>query len=139
MRIRHITATAAMLTVVAGGLVATGTPAYAVGCAADSCYGKNPQDMGCAADAVTGDSITLPDGALVELRWSSACQASWGRASNVRGRFILYVSGGARQTQQLVFSGQRDGFSNMVRNKSYVDTAAACADISSRTLCTRPY
>jgi hypothetical protein len=58
----------------------TSSPAYAsTGCYGSGCNGKDPQAMGCSADAFTGASATSPDGRIVQLRYSPACGAAWGR------------------------------------------------------------
>lgn len=56
------------------------SPAYAAtGCYGSTCKGKDPQSMGCATDAFTGAQKTSPDGRIVQLRYSPACGAAWGR------------------------------------------------------------
>jgi hypothetical protein len=56
------------------------TPAYAsVGCYASTCNGKDPQGMGCYADAYTGSQVTAADGRVLQIRYSPACGAAWGR------------------------------------------------------------
>jgi hypothetical protein len=58
-------------------------PAAAAGVGCDynrSCTGKDPQAMGCSADAYTMDSVTPAGGGTsVELRYSPACFAVWAR------------------------------------------------------------
>lgn len=68
-------------------------PAYAapdllptVGCYGDWCSGRDPQDMGCAADAITLNTAYLPGSqAILELRWSPRCKTEWARVSGPGG------------------------------------------------------
>ncbi|WP_354643777.1 DUF2690 domain-containing protein [Kitasatospora camelliae] len=56
------------------------SPAHAaVGCYGSGCNGKDPQALGCYADAYTGSQVTTDDGRLLQLRYSPACGAAWGR------------------------------------------------------------
>jgi Protein of unknown function (DUF2690) len=53
-----------------------------VGCYGAGCRGRDPQTMGCARDAVTLAS-RFRFGFQVELRYSRACNAKWGRTMNI--------------------------------------------------------
>ncbi|MDC0770906.1 helix-turn-helix domain-containing protein [Streptomyces sp. HD] len=59
-------------------LLAADQSAAPVGCRKEACEGKDPQLMGCGQDARTAASVWL-SGTLIELRYSSRCQAAWGR------------------------------------------------------------
>ncbi|NHD16346.1 DUF2690 domain-containing protein [Actinopolyspora sp. BKK1] len=50
----------------------------AVGCYGPSCTGENPEAMGCGADARTLEQVYI-NGTAFEIRYSPACDASWGR------------------------------------------------------------
>ena len=50
------------------------------GCYGASCNGRDPQSMGCAADARTLSTKTGA-GVRVELRYSNRCHARWARTS----------------------------------------------------------
>lgn len=63
-------------------LAAPATTQAKAGCYGASCRGRDPQAMGCAHDAVTlASRVRL--GFKVELRYSRACNAKWGRTLNV--------------------------------------------------------
>ncbi len=68
-------------------IAAATPPAYAVGCYGGSCTGQDPVAEGCATGAYTIDSfryygpIASLNGALLELRYSSACYAAWARVT----------------------------------------------------------
>jgi hypothetical protein len=61
--------------------VAVATPAHAAtSCWGTTCNGLDPSAEGCAADAKTIDNAYTPGGEVhVELRYSSACFATWTR------------------------------------------------------------
>lgn len=65
----------------------SGVATMSVGCYGDTCSGKDPQAMGCSADARTLASYRrVPDAYsdddwLVELRYSHNCQAQWTRGT----------------------------------------------------------
>ncbi|MEU3220215.1 DUF2690 domain-containing protein [Streptomyces sp. NPDC006971] len=60
------------------------TRAAAAGCFDGGCTGKDPQALGCAADAVTVEQIFVWDN-VWDLRYSRACNAHWGRLSKLGG------------------------------------------------------
>ncbi|WP_187282651.1 DUF2690 domain-containing protein [Streptomyces sp. MS191] len=51
----------------------------ATGCEGTGCEGKDPKKMNCGADAVTVRTGSIPKDLVMELRYSRACQAAWGR------------------------------------------------------------
>jgi uncharacterized membrane protein len=57
-------------------------------CYGSTCNGKDPQTMGCAADATSledvigGSDPNWPKSDRIELRWSPKCQAVWTRQTN---------------------------------------------------------
>jgi hypothetical protein len=80
---RHATiATIALLAALAV-LGANLAPASAASCYSTSCNGRDPQVNGCATGARTIEEFVSPaDGQMrVELRYSSACNAAWARAT----------------------------------------------------------
>ncbi|MFI9530755.1 DUF2690 domain-containing protein [Micromonospora rosaria] len=106
------------------------TPALAAGCYQSSCNGQLPQDKGCDAGATTiasfryGGSNTFLQGALMELRRSTACDAAWIRTTDGdclpmwrNCGAVLEVSGGSPQ-----FSDPRPGqrWSAMWSYRNYV-------------------
>ncbi|WP_262386937.1 helix-turn-helix domain-containing protein [Streptomyces sp. TRM49041] len=52
-----------------------------VGCRGDTCLRRDPQAMDCQWDAVTAHDTWLR-GMHIQLRYSAACQAVWGRIEN---------------------------------------------------------
>jgi hypothetical protein len=121
--------------VLAAGLIAAGLPTSAqaqperaaVGCYAGSCYKQDPTEMGCGADAVTGAQVWTSTSSLVELRWSNACQAAWARIRYARPGDLIEVNGpGDTHQAWTVQQGYTEGWTNMVSDRSYVETATAC-------------
>ncbi len=53
----------------------------AVGCYGASCRGKDPEVMGCGADARTLASVSAPGLYRVDLRYSTRCNARWSRTT----------------------------------------------------------
>ncbi|MFI6682859.1 DUF2690 domain-containing protein [Streptomyces sp. NPDC050485] len=51
------------------------------GCTGTQCEGKDPKKMNCGADAVTVRTGSIPKDLVIELRYSRACAAAWGRIS----------------------------------------------------------
>jgi hypothetical protein len=136
-----LTAVTLAATGMVAGAVAAAADTTATGCYASGCYGKDPQAMGCGADAVTGASVVMPDGALVELRWSYACQAAWARITGARADEWLFANGPASQVASTFVDapGQTSGWTPMVMDRSYVDTANACGANDIVTYCTVGY
>ncbi len=57
------------------------TAGPATGCAGKACEGRDPKKMNCGADAVTVRTGSIPEDLVIELRYSPACKAAWGRIS----------------------------------------------------------
>lgn len=74
---RRLAAVGVALATVLGAGVAAAPGAHAAGCYYSSCEGQDPNAAGCGNDAYTIYNLY----AGVEVRWSSACQAMWVRAS----------------------------------------------------------
>ncbi|WP_158897387.1 helix-turn-helix domain-containing protein [Streptomyces hygroscopicus] len=66
-------------------------------CFGDSCTRKDPKQTGCAGDAWTA-ALTRFHGVYVELRYSDACKAAWGRISWGRPGDIAEVVTGHGET-----------------------------------------
>ena len=79
----------AALLVVGGGLLSPMPAQAAVGCTGASCQGKDPNAMGCDADAVTRGEFTT-DTIRIELRYSRNCFAGWVRATAVKKGYVNY-------------------------------------------------
>ena len=68
----------------AAPLPASAEPA-APTCYGASCVDRLPEEAGCTdpATTTTRDSFVAANGRIIELRYSSACNAAWSRASGV--------------------------------------------------------
>ncbi|MEW1839199.1 DUF2690 domain-containing protein [Nonomuraea angiospora] len=72
-------AAAAAMAFIAASPHASAAPAVAaVGCTNSGCNNKDPNAMGCGADATTLDSASN-QGVTVDLRYSRTCNAAWAR------------------------------------------------------------
>lgn len=61
------------------GAASTSTEARPqVTCYGDYCSGQDPEETGCAADAITVDWVDL-ESARLDLRWSPTCKTNWAR------------------------------------------------------------
>ncbi|MEU8763177.1 DUF2690 domain-containing protein [Streptomyces sp. NPDC048659] len=71
----------------------------AAGCTLTACEGKDPKKMNCGADAVTVRTGSIPKDLVIELRYSRACKAAWGRISfaEVGATVVVNNSDGAAQ------------------------------------------
>lgn len=70
------------LALVGGMALASATPAQAgVKCYENTCTGKDPNAMGCAADAITESSSVTVVGTL-SLRFSPSCEAAWAKLTD---------------------------------------------------------
>ncbi|MER8047413.1 DUF2690 domain-containing protein [Streptomyces sp. NPDC094032] len=71
----------------------------ATGCTLTACEGKDPKKMNCGADAVTVRTGSIPKDLVIELRYSRACKAAWGRISfaEVGATVVVNNSDGAAQ------------------------------------------
>ncbi|GAA2804003.1 DUF2690 domain-containing protein [Streptomyces showdoensis] len=71
----------------------------ATGCTLTKCEGKDPKKMNCGADAVTVRTGSIPKDLVIELRYSRACKAAWGRISfaEVGATVVVNNSDGAAQ------------------------------------------
>ncbi|MFH9721874.1 DUF2690 domain-containing protein [Streptomyces sp. NPDC017254] len=71
----------------------------ATGCTLTACEGRDPKKMNCGADAVTVRTGSIPKDLVIELRYSQACRAAWGRISfaQVGATVVVNNSDGAAQ------------------------------------------
>ncbi|WOX24632.1 DUF2690 domain-containing protein [Streptomyces solicathayae] len=71
----------------------------ATGCTGTGCEGRDPKKMNCGADAVTVRTGSIPKDLVIELRYSKACQAAWGRISfaQIGATVVVNNSDGAAQ------------------------------------------
>ncbi len=102
--------------VAAGVLLAGGGTAFAdAGCKGSTCIGQDPNNFGCAPDAVTQYTLATSVGTL-ERRYSHTCDASWARITNSSAGTWFYVQNcynSDRQTYN-VPAGYDNAFTNMI-------------------------
>ncbi|MGW3399206.1 DUF2690 domain-containing protein [Streptomyces hydrogenans] len=86
----------------------------ATGCTGTECEGRDPKRMNCGADAVTVRTGSIPKDLVIELRYSKACQAAWGRISfaQVGATVVVNNSDGAAQADVVHFD--RDVYSPLI-------------------------
>ncbi|MDT7781835.1 MAG: hypothetical protein QOF58_254 [Pseudonocardiales bacterium] len=135
----------AALVLAAGFLVpVSGTAVAAPGCYGSSCYGKDPQAMGCT-DAETLDTIGDGGGIVVELRHSYACKAAWVRYQNHHAMYgavyikSLSTEGMAARKDLGAYIGE-EGWTGML---SFDENVIGCSAVYSNnrwyTTCTRAF
>ncbi|MFI8965030.1 DUF2690 domain-containing protein [Streptomyces sp. NPDC053493] len=86
----------------------------ATGCTLTHCEGRDPKKMNCGADAVTVRTGSIPKDLVIELRYSRACQAAWGRISfaQVGATVVVNNSDGAAQADVVHFD--RDVYTPLI-------------------------
>ncbi|MFE4312424.1 DUF2690 domain-containing protein [Streptomyces sp. NPDC056891] len=84
------------------------------GCKGAGCEGKDPKKMNCGADAVTVRTGSIPKDLVIELRYSRACQAAWGRISfaEIGATVVVNNSDGAAQADVVHYD--RDVYSPLI-------------------------
>jgi hypothetical protein len=99
-------------------------------CDGAACNGQDPQSTGCAADAITADSV-VEKGVTLELRYSPSCHANWARI--VPGQFGWHftVTNANGDQQSARAWGGATAYTNMVNG---YPAAQACFD---NGVCTR--
>lgn len=108
----------------------TASPAWAVGCFADSCTGKDPISMGCANDAVTIYTKTgvgnWSEG-ILQLRYSRNCAAAWAKVydDGSLNNDIAWVSNTQGWTfTRPVDNGGGDAYTDMVDDLGTIQSKA---------------
>jgi hypothetical protein len=107
------------------------------GCSGSGCNYKDPNAMGCSADAVTRMSANILDysGKIigrVELRYSAACNAKWSRAYNyISFSTSAWMSDGSTSSPTVI-SGTMygSGSSNQVYGNMYSGYSKACGQVA---------
>lgn len=86
----------------------------ATGCTLTGCEGRDPKKMNCGADAVTVRTGSIPKDLVIELRYSRACKAGWGRISfaQVGATVVVNNSDGAAQADVVHFD--RDVYTPLI-------------------------
>ncbi|MGW7003837.1 DUF2690 domain-containing protein [Streptomyces sp. NPDC054933] len=99
-----------------GHRVVTASPAVAAspGCKGGGCQGKDPLAMHCSQDAQTLALVTNSHQMVVEMRYSKACAAAWGRITYASKGAVVDVNSSAGQTVAMPVHWGNDVYSPMV-------------------------
>jgi hypothetical protein len=81
---------AASCLAVAAAVIIPAGPASAAVCDGVSCNGLDPNQAGCAADAITPVPPVTDQGLTLELRYSPTCHANWARITPARFQLALH-------------------------------------------------
>ncbi|MFE6177418.1 DUF2690 domain-containing protein [Streptomyces sp. NPDC056464] len=101
-----------------------------VKCSGDSCTGKDAESMGCSGDLVTTAKTATVGTAVVEVRYSEACGAAWGRITQAtQGDEVAVTVGKAKQTGTITVAGDTIAYTPMVAVKD-AGEAIACATLA---------
>ncbi|GGP90464.1 DUF2690 domain-containing protein [Streptomyces roseolilacinus] len=109
---------------------ASGLP-VGVGCHRGACDGQDPHAMGCGGSYGATVASTVVGTALVEVRYSSACDAAWARISRAApGDTVEVTTAGTVRSAAADADG--DAYTPMVVVPAGTD-AGACARLRSGT------
>ena len=112
----------------------------ATGCTLTACEGRDPKKMNCGADAVTVRTGSIPKDLVIELRYSHACQAAWGRISfaQVGDTVVVNNSDGAAQADVVHYD--RDVYTPLIAAPDD-GQVWACASVKKnpKPTCTGPF
>ncbi|MFD8389749.1 DUF2690 domain-containing protein [Streptomyces sp. NPDC059680] len=114
------------------------TPPPGVKCTGSACDGKDAEAMGCSGDLVTTAKTATVGTTTLEVRYSKACGAAWGRITGAaQGDKVQVSAGKARQSGETSGVGDTIAYTPMVAVKDAAE-AKACATLASgRTGCTK--
>ncbi|MFF7747735.1 helix-turn-helix domain-containing protein [Streptomyces sp. NPDC007971] len=109
-----------------------------VKCSGSACAGKDAEAMGCTGDLVTTAQTATIGTTTLEVRYSKACGAAWGRITGAtRGDQVRISVGKVRRTGDITEVGDTIAYTPMVSVKDAAE-AKACATLASgRTGCTK--
>ncbi|MFJ8536280.1 helix-turn-helix domain-containing protein [Streptomyces sp. NPDC093591] len=101
-----------------------------VKCSGDSCTGKDAESMGCSGDLVTTAKTATVGTAVVEVRYSDACGAAWGRITQAaQGDEVAVTVGKTKQTGSITLAGDTIAYTPMVAVKD-AGEATACVTLA---------
>ncbi|WP_406414505.1 DUF2690 domain-containing protein [Streptomyces sp. NBC_01614] len=101
-----------------------------VKCSGDSCTGKDAESMGCSGDLVTTAKTATVGAAVVEVRYSEACGAAWGRITQAaQGDEVVVTVGKTKQNGTITVVGDTIAYTPMVSVKD-AGEATACATLA---------
>jgi hypothetical protein len=98
----------------------------AANCFAQSCEGRWPDQEGCDRDAITPVPAVHFKDLILELRYSPACRAAWGRirSATVGDRVRIHSSDGSTDVRQIA-PGQTSTYTLMVNDMNKTAWASA--------------
>ncbi|MFI6056466.1 helix-turn-helix domain-containing protein [Streptomyces violascens] len=115
-----------------------GTPVPAAGkvtarCSGDTCLRRDPQAMDCQWDAATAHDTWLR-GMHIELRYSPACHAVWGRIENGAVGDVVKIRDRTGLEQEATIRTDRDTYTQMlaVTDDAPADSVTICGAIPSQ-------
>lgn len=103
-----------------------------VRCSGAGCTGKDAEAMGCSGDLVTTASTATVGATVVEVRYSKACGAAWGRITQAGQGDKVEVSAGkvSEQSGSITEVGDTIAYTPMVAVKD-AGAAKACVTLAS--------
>lgn len=113
---------------VAAAVVAPAGQASAAVCDGVSCNGLDPNQAGCAADAIEAVPYVVDHGIALELRYSPSCRAKWARITPAQfgWHFVVHNENGDQQNESDLAPANYDHYyTNMVNGNV---NAWACFD-----------
>ncbi|MFC9928507.1 DUF2690 domain-containing protein [Streptomyces sp. NPDC127190] len=109
-----------------------------VKCAGAACTGKDPETMGCTGDLVITARSAAVGSTVLEVRYSKACGAAWGRITGAtQGDQVRISAGRLRETGRITAVGDAIAYTPMVAVRSAGEATACAALASGRTGCTK--
>ncbi|CAL9509013.1 DUF2690 domain-containing protein [Streptomyces sp. enrichment culture] len=118
------------------GAGATPTLPVGVGCYRGACDGQDPHTMGCGGAHASTVASTIVDTALVEVRYSRACRASWARISRAAPGDTVEVNAPGGTARSATADADGDAYTPMVVLPAGTDASACAALQSGTTGCT---
>ncbi|MFB8180054.1 DUF2690 domain-containing protein [Streptomyces sp. NPDC055966] len=114
------------------------SPPPGVKCAGSACTGKDAEAMGCSGELVSTAKTAAVGTATLEVRYSKACGAAWGRITGAtQGDRVEVSAGTVRQSGRITAVGDAIAYTPMVAVQDAAQ-AKACATLASgRTGCTK--
>ncbi|GHE10777.1 helix-turn-helix domain-containing protein [Streptomyces alanosinicus] len=114
------------------------SPPPGVKCTGSACDGKDAEAMGCSGDLVSTAKTATVGTTTLEVRYSKACGAAWGRITGAAaGDKVHVLAGRVQQTGETSGVGDTIAYTPMVAVKDAAQ-AKACATLASgRTGCTK--
>ncbi|MFD9001353.1 helix-turn-helix domain-containing protein [Streptomyces sp. NPDC059582] len=109
-----------------------------VKCSGAGCTGKDAESMGCSGDLVTTAKTAAVGATVLEVRYSKACGAAWGRITRAaQGDEVQVTVGTAKQSGNITTVGDTIAYTPMLAVKD-AGEATACATLASgRKGCTQ--